>query len=144
VVSVSLEAVTLVAALIAAVAAMVSAGISARASRKQVDASVREGQLTRENAERLARRAELQADITRLTDWAVNGRGKRALFAMRQLQLMLENPDLDERQLGAVYDALLIAHETRFQSLDQPDPPQLPATAEALDAADDTEEEEEQ
>jgi len=137
------ETVTLVAAIIAAVAAIVSASIASRASRKQVEASEREGRLTRENADRLARRAERQADITRLTSWAIEGSDKQALYAMTQLEAMLDDPDLDERQLNAVYGALLVAHEGRFQVLDDADPPQLPPATELLDVPGDTRNEEE-
>ena len=133
-----MEAVTLVAAVIAALAAIAAAGIAARASRRQVEAAAREGKLTRENADRLARRAERQADITRLTGWAIEGSDKQALYAMTQLEVMLDDPDLDERQLNAVYGALLVAHEGRFRALDDADPPQLPAETELLDATDDT------
>lgn len=133
-----METVTLIAAVIAAVAAIVSAGIAARASRKQVEASEREGRLTRENAEHLARRAERQADITRLTDWAIDGSDKQALYALTQLEAMLDDPDLDERQLNAVYGALLLAHEGRFRALDETDPPQLPAETALVDAPGDT------
>lgn len=133
-----METVTLVAAVIAAVAAIGSAAIAARASRKQVEASEREGRLTRENADRLARRAERQADITRLTDWAINGSDKQALYALNQLEAMLDDRDLDERQLNAVYGALLVAHEGRFESLDAADPPQLPRETDLLDDPEDT------
>ena len=133
-----METVTLVAAIIAAVAAVAAAGIAARATRKQVEAAEREGALTRENAERLARRAERQDDITRLTDWAINGTDKQALYAMDQLEAMLDDTDLDERQLNAVYGALLVAHEGRFEALDTTDPPLLRAETPVLDAPGDT------
>ncbi len=129
---------TLIAAVFAALGGLGAAWIASRAAGQQIKAAQEEGQRTREHADELAQRAQLQANIDRYTQWAITGTPEQALHAVIQLQGMAENSQLDKVQETAVYAALAIAHQRKFADLDGDDPPQLPGQAAPLDPSEDT------
>jgi hypothetical protein len=129
-----MEAVTLAAAVLAALAALGAAWIASRSAARQIQAARDEGERTRQHADALARRAELQADVNRYTERAIRGSYPEAIHAMVQLETMAEAAELDEVQESAVYAALTIAHGRKFAALDGDDPPQLPSQVDRLDA----------